>query len=75
MMIGMMLPTATPLILSFMAESRQMRGEEGVLMPTVTLALGYITVWTGFSAVATAGQWGLREATLLSPVMVGRIRS
>jgi len=70
MMIGMMLPSAVPLILNYAAEIRQERNETRVLAPTAALALGYVAVWTGFSVVATIGQWALHEAALLSPMMV-----
>lgn len=70
MMIGMMLPSAVPLILSFVAERRQKHQDEGVFVSTTALALGYVAVWTGFSVVATLGEWALHEATLLSPMMV-----
>jgi predicted metal-binding membrane protein len=32
--------------------------------------MGYLLVWTGFSAFATLTQWGLHTAALLSPMMV-----
>ncbi len=70
MMVGMMLPSAVPLILNFAAETRQERQEARVLAPTDALVLGYVAVWTGFSVLATIGQWSLHEAALLSPTMV-----
>ncbi len=70
MMMGMMLPSAVPLILNFAAETRQERQEARVLAPTTALVLGYVAVWTGFSVLATIGQWALHEAALLSPMMV-----
>jgi predicted metal-binding membrane protein len=33
--------------------------------------LGYLIVWTGFSAVAAFAQWILHARALLSPMMVG----
>ena len=70
MMIGMMLPSAVPLISNFAAETRQERQETRVLAPTAALVLGYVAVWTGFSVLATIAQWALHEAALLSPMMV-----
>ncbi len=70
MMIGMMLPSAVPLILNFAAEIRQERQETRVFAPATALALGYVAAWTGFSVLATIGQWALHEAALLSPMMV-----
>lgn len=70
MMIGMMLPSAAPLILSYAAEAREERAAQHVLAPAAALVLGYVAVWTGFSVAATIAQWGLHEAALLSPMMV-----
>ena len=70
MMIGMMLPSAVPLILNFATETRQKQQEARVLAPTAALVLCYVAVWTGFSVVATIGQWALHEPALLSPMMV-----
>lgn len=39
-------------------------------MPTAVFLLGYLLVWTAFSAAATLAQWGLHAAALLSPAMV-----
>jgi len=39
------------------------------LAPTGIFLLGYLAVWTAYSAVATLAQWGLHQATLLSTTM------
>ncbi len=70
MMIGMMLPSAVPLFLNFTAETRQKHKDQGAFAPATALALGFVTVWTGFSVVATIGQWALHQVALLSPMMV-----
>ncbi|MFQ5913889.1 MAG: DUF2182 domain-containing protein [Nitrospinota bacterium] len=70
MMIGMMVPSATPVILLYGLVCRR-RGVGGrALAPTGAFFAGYVTVWTVFSVVATAMQWGLERAALLSPMMV-----
>jgi predicted metal-binding membrane protein len=69
MMVGMMAGTAAPVLFLF-AAMQVGRGEPGVRLGVVMFGLGYIAVWTGFSACATLAQWALREATLLSPAMV-----
>ncbi len=69
-MVGMMLPSATPAILGFAAVSRRRQGQDQAFAPTTAFALGYVTVWTTFSLMATFLQWGLRSAALLSPMMV-----
>lgn len=66
MMIGMMLPSATPVIL---LHARACRRRAGRIAPTGSFLLGYLTVWAGYSAGATALQWGLERLALLSPSM------
>jgi predicted metal-binding membrane protein len=67
MMVGMMLPSAAPVILTFAAVSRR-RSEEGSPFGATSLFVaGYLIVWTAFSAVAAAGQWALFQAGLLNP--------
>jgi predicted metal-binding membrane protein len=65
MMVGMMAPSASPMILLFGA-SRAGRGGRGVSMATLAFGLGYVAVWAGFSAAATLAQWGLHRAAMLS---------
>ena len=70
MMVAMMLPSAAPMILMFTAMNRR-RAEHGrPLAWTGVFVLGYVAVWSVFSAVATAAQWALHGAALLSPGMV-----
>jgi predicted metal-binding membrane protein len=68
MMVGMMSPAALPVILIY---SRTRTGRaEGSGAPAVSLfALGYITVWLGFSTAAALTQFALHQASLLSPMM------
>jgi predicted metal-binding membrane protein len=70
MMAAMMLPSASPMILLHAGMNRQSRGGRGGSMGTAAFAGGYLLAWTGFSAVATALQWGLERLALLSPMMV-----
>jgi predicted metal-binding membrane protein len=69
MMVGMMLPSAAPVVLLFAAVNRKRRAEGGLAVPTGVFALGYLGVWGGFSVGAALAQWGLHTATLLSPLM------
>ena len=57
MMTGMMLPSASPMILIAGARNTWM------------LALGYLLVWAAFSAGATALQWWLMRTGMLTPMM------
>ncbi len=71
MMVAMMVPSASPLILMLAAANRKRREREDPLVPTGLFLGGYLLVWTAFSAVATAAQWGLHATAMLSPAMVG----
>ena len=73
MMIGMMLPSAAPMILLYAGATRQQQASNG-LSPVAAFSLGYIAVWTLFSAVATLLQWLLEREALLSPMMVSNSR-
>jgi len=70
MMVGMMVPTAAPMTLVYAAVARKAAREGTVLAPAAIFVSGYVTMWTLFSVVATAAQWGLERAALLSPMMV-----
>jgi predicted metal-binding membrane protein len=70
MMVGMMVPSATPMVLLYAHVLRSRAGDAEPLVPTSAFFAGYVTVWVGFSAAATLLQWGLEQAALLSPMMV-----
>jgi predicted metal-binding membrane protein len=71
MMVAMMTPSAAPMLLVFANVNRRRHHElRGTFVPTGTFLLGYLVVWTGFSALATLAQWGLHAAALISPEMV-----
>ncbi|HUF35683.1 MAG TPA: DUF2182 domain-containing protein [Gemmatimonadales bacterium] len=69
MMAAMMLPSAAPMILLVATVERRRRERASPAVPTAIFAAGYLVVWTGFSAAAALGQWGLHQAALLSPAM------
>ena len=71
MMVAMMVPSAAPVILLFAAVSRKQRERGHPFAPVGTFVAGYIAVWSAFSALATLLQWGLEQAALLSPMLVG----
>lgn len=68
MMIGMMLPTATPMTLVYAHVANKARSEGTVLPSTGVFAAGYLLAWSAFSIAATVVQWGLDRAALLSPM-------
>lgn len=69
MMAAMMLPSAAPLILLYNKIARH-RVPDGAYARVVGLfGLGYILVWGAFSLTAVVLQFGLDQATLLSPMM------
>jgi predicted metal-binding membrane protein len=70
MMVGMMLPSAAPMILTFATINRKKRERSQPYVPTTIFALGYLTAWGAFSVFATAAQWGLQQAALLSPMLI-----
>ena len=66
MMVAMMVPSATPMILIFATVNRKRLAENSRLIRTGLFLLGYFVVWTAFSLLAAAGQWGLHTAALVS---------
>jgi predicted metal-binding membrane protein len=67
MMVGMMGPSATPMLLFAASHARHAnRRAFSVVLP---FALGYLTTWSGFSAAAMLVQWALNQAALLSGAM------
>jgi len=68
MMIGMMAGPATPMLLLF-AGMQRTRVSGPVPMALPVFGLGYLAVWTAFSACAAIAQEALHRAALLSPAM------
>jgi predicted metal-binding membrane protein len=72
MMVGMMIPSAAPLILTFATINRRKFEQSGRMVSTFVFLSGYLLVWTTFSGVAASAQWGLHTVALLSPMMVSQ---
>ena len=70
MMVGMMVPSATPVILLYAHVVRHNAKDSEPLVPISAFFAGYLVVWTVFSATATAMQYGLEQAALLSPMII-----
>ncbi|WP_085031400.1 DUF2182 domain-containing protein [Ensifer aridi] len=73
MMVGMMLPSATPMILLYARVGRQSRKEGKPFAATGFFAGGYLLAWAAFALAATFGQW-LLEGTLLTPALASASR-
>ncbi len=60
MALAMMLPSALPMLRAYAAETGLgTRSRLGAALPVLMAAFGYLTVWMGYAAVATAAQWAL----------------
>src|SRR5262249_41650602 len=62
MMIGMMAPSAAPMILMYARVGRHGRTSGKPLAATGWFAAGYFLAWIGFSVVATLTQWIIERA-------------
>jgi predicted metal-binding membrane protein len=69
MMVGMMLPSAAPMILLVLRVYRR-RGDSRSRLHGFLFVGGYLLAWAAFSAVAAALQILLHRAALLTPEMV-----
>ena len=69
MMIGMMTPSAAPMILIYARVGRQAVLSGHPFAASGWFASGYLVAWLGFSLAATFAQWALERAALLTPMM------
>src|SRR6516225_2582480 len=69
MMVGMMAPSAAPMILMYARVGRQALTAGKPFAATGWFAGGYFLAWTGFALVATFLQWLLEREALLDPEM------
>jgi predicted metal-binding membrane protein len=69
MMIGMMTPSAAPMILIYARVGRRALDGGTPFAPAGWFASGYLLAWSGYAAAATALQWLLEAAMLLTPMM------
>src|SRR5262245_52806880 len=74
MMIGMMTPSASPLVLLYARVARQAVAEGKTFAAVGWCVAGYLTAWVLFALVATTVQWGLERAALLSVTMAAASR-
>jgi len=69
MMVGMMTPSAAPMILIYARVARQARGEGKIFAASGWFAGGYLLAWMGFAVLATLAQAALVQAALLTPML------
>jgi predicted metal-binding membrane protein len=69
MMVGMMTPSAVPMILMYARVGRQIQAHGRPLTATVWFATGYFLVWAAFALLATLVQWALERSALLDSAM------
>jgi predicted metal-binding membrane protein len=69
MMIGMMIPSVTPMILIHARVARQAAAQHKPFPATLWFAAGYLLAWIGFALAATSAQWALERLSLLTPMM------
>ena len=69
MMVGMMTPSAAPLILLYARVARQAASRGLPFSPTGWFAGGYLFAWIVFALIATTAQWGLERGSALTPDM------
>lgn len=69
MMTAMMVPAAAPMIAMVATINRRRRERAEPFTPTAVFVVGYLLVWTGFSALATGVQGTLLMAAVLTPMM------
>lgn len=68
MMVGMMTPSVAPMVLLYARVARHSAERGTPFAASGWFAAGYFLAWTGFAIAATAAQWGLERALLLSPM-------
>ncbi|MBI2153671.1 MAG: DUF2182 domain-containing protein [Candidatus Rokubacteria bacterium] len=69
MMVAMMVPSASPMVLTFATINRKRLADETPLIRTGLFVAGYLVVWAGYSLLAALGQWALHAAALISPAL------
>jgi predicted metal-binding membrane protein len=69
MMVGMMIPSAVPMILMYARVGRCTQAQCTPLGATAYFGIGYVLVWAAFSLFATLTQWALERAGLLDTAM------
>lgn len=69
MMAAMMLPAATPTLLLFAQVNRLYHAGRKPYLRTAQFLSGYLAIWGAFSLLASAAQWTLHQAQLMTDMM------
>jgi predicted metal-binding membrane protein len=69
MMVGMMMPSVTPMVLLYASVGRKAAESGKPLAATGWFGAGYLSAWIGFSLAATTAQWLLSRFALITPMM------
>jgi predicted metal-binding membrane protein len=71
MMIGMMTPSATPMVLLYARVGRKAVMQGKPFAASGWFLGGYLLAWLTFSLAATLAQWTIERAAMLTPMMEG----
>ena len=69
MMVGMMTPSAMPMILMYARVGRETEPQGAPLSATIWFAAGYFLVWTAFALLAKFVQWAFERTAVLDSAM------
>ncbi|OUR99532.1 hypothetical protein A9Q84_00500 [Halobacteriovorax marinus] len=69
MMIGMMIPSASPYILMYDQVNRRRKERKVPYVSTFLFVAGYLAIWTIYSLIITLVQWQLHEYAILNSSM------
>ena len=75
MMVGMMTPSAAPMILMYAHVDRQIQAHGSPLAATVWFATDYFLVWAAFALLATVVQWAFERTAYALLNARSRLRS
>ena len=69
MMVGMMTPSAIPMIFMYARVGRHAESQHTPLVATAWFVAGYFLVWAAFALLATLVQWALQRGAMLDAAM------
>ena len=75
MMIGMMVPSAAPMVLLYGGLQRRRLPDERPALRVALFVAGYLAIWAAFSALAASIQWALTSTGLVSSMELTATRT